>query len=127
VGPFETSYVVGGGMVTAAAPASRPVSCFTARCAGPPTSQVTFRLSASSTLPGALFAVTPATIVPLPGTATTVARVAIGVPPDARPGAYDVILTALVRGQVRTAGGTLRWSRPRRTPPRPAARPRACG
>jgi hypothetical protein len=162
-GPFETSYVVGGRMVTAAAPASRPVSCgpsltalydedpsptsdvwnvcsdsdgsslstvrdlgilrgasatapqgglanmpFTVRYAGPPTSQVTFRLSASSSLPGALFAVTPATIVPLPGVANTTAQVGIGVPASARPGPYEVTLTALVNGQIRTSVGTLR-------------------
>ncbi len=81
---------------------------FTVRYVGAPTSQVTFRLSASSTLPGALFAVTPATLVPLPGTETTIARVGIGVPADARPGDYDVTLTAVVNGQVRESVGTLR-------------------
>ena len=48
---------------------------FTVRYAGPPTSQVTFRLSALLGLPGALFAVTPATIVPLPGVVNTTAQV----------------------------------------------------
>jgi hypothetical protein len=81
---------------------------FTVRYVGAPTSQATFRLSASSTLPGALFAVTPATIVPLPGVTTTVAQVGIGVPAGARPGGYDVTLTAVVNGQVRTSEGTLR-------------------
>lgn len=80
---------------------------FTVRFAGPPTSQATFRLSAASTLPGALFAVTPAAIVPLPGAATTVARVGVGVPADARPGRYAVTLTAVVNGQVRESVGTL--------------------
>jgi hypothetical protein len=81
---------------------------FTVRYAGPPTSQVTFRLSASSSLPGALFAVTPATIVPLPGVVNTTAQVGIGVPANARPGTYDVTLTAAVNGQTRTSVGTLR-------------------
>jgi hypothetical protein len=81
---------------------------FTVRYAGAPTSQVTFRLSAASTLPGALFAVTPSTLVPLPGSATTIARVGIGVPADARPGSYDVTLTAVVNGQTRQSVGTLR-------------------
>ena len=81
---------------------------FTVRYVGTPTSQATFRLSASSTLPGSLFAVTPATIVPLPGVSTTVARVGIGVPAGARPGSYDVTLTAVLNGQIRTSVGTLR-------------------
>ncbi len=81
---------------------------FTVRYTGPPTSQITFRLSASSDLPGALFAVTPPTIVPLPGVTTTTARVGVGVPSTARPGSYDVTLTAVVNGQIRTSVGTLR-------------------
>ena len=81
---------------------------FTVRYAGPPTSQVTFRLSAASSLPGALFAVTPVSIVPLPGVVNTTAQVGIGVPANARPGTYDVTLTAAVNGQTRTSVGTLR-------------------
>jgi hypothetical protein len=62
---------------------------FTVGYEGPPTSQVTFRFSASSNLPGSLFAVTPGALVPPPGVTTTTARVGIGVPADARPGTYD--------------------------------------
>jgi hypothetical protein len=52
--------------------------------------------------------VTPATIVPLPGVVNTTAQVGIGVPANARPGTYDVTLTAAVNGQTRTSVGTLR-------------------
>ncbi len=81
---------------------------FTLRYVGAPAPGATFRMWASSTLPGALFAVTPATFVPFQGVGTTVARVGIGVPADARPGTYDVTLSAVLNGQIRESIGTLR-------------------
>jgi hypothetical protein len=160
-GQFTTSLFIGGRMVTAAAPASRPVVCgptltalydedpspatdvlgicedssvaattvthdlgvlgapsasaspgdlatlpFTLRFAGSATPLADFRLSAASTLPGALFAVTPDSLIPATN-GTSTALVAVGVPVRARAGTYDVTLTAKLGGQVRSAVGRL--------------------
>jgi hypothetical protein len=56
---------------------------FPLRYAGTTTPQADFSLAASSTLPGALFAVTPDSYLP-PTDGSTLARVAIGVPAGAR-------------------------------------------
>jgi hypothetical protein len=80
---------------------------FPVRYAGPASSQADFALSASSTLPGSLFAVTPDSYAP-PANGSTEARVAVGVPAGARPGAYKVTLTArLGNGQTRSATSDL--------------------
>jgi hypothetical protein len=83
------------------------VFSFPVRYAGPATPQADFALGASSTLPGSLFAVTPDSYSP-PANGSTEARVAVGVPAGARPGAYKVTLTArLGNGQTRTAASDL--------------------
>ena len=80
---------------------------FPVRFAGAASPQANFSLTASATLPGALFAVTPDTYLP-PTDGSTQARVAIGVPAGARPGIYDVTLTArLGNGQARSATSKL--------------------
>jgi hypothetical protein len=80
---------------------------FPIRFAGPASPQADFALSASSTLPGALFAVTPDAYLP-PADGSAQARVAVGVPAGARPGTYDVKLTArLGNGQARSATAKL--------------------
>jgi hypothetical protein len=66
-----------------------------------------FRLAAATTLPGATVAVTPATLAP-ENNSTSLAQVAVGIPPGARAGKYDVTLTArLANGQMRVGTGTL--------------------
>jgi hypothetical protein len=66
-----------------------------------------FRLAAATTLPGATVAVTPATLAP-ENNSTNLAQVAVGIPPGARAGKYDVTLTArLANGQTRVGTGTL--------------------
>ncbi len=80
---------------------------FPLRYAGPASPQANFALTASSTLPGGLFAVTPDTYAP-PANGSAEARVAVGVPADARPGTYKVTLTArLGNGQTRSATSDL--------------------
>jgi hypothetical protein len=80
---------------------------FPVRFAGVATPQANFSFTASSTLPGALFAVTPDSYLP-PTDGSTQARVAVGVPAGARPGTYDVTLTArLGNGQARSATAKL--------------------
>jgi hypothetical protein len=80
---------------------------FAVRYAGTGTSAADFRLTAATTLPGATVAVTPATLVPA-SNSTHLAQVAVGIPPGARPGRYDVTLTArLANGQTRAGTGTL--------------------
>jgi hypothetical protein len=80
---------------------------FPLRYAGTASPQASFSLVASSTLPGALFAVTPDTYLP-PTDGSTQARVAVGVPAGARPGTYEVTLTArLGNGQARSATSKL--------------------
>jgi hypothetical protein len=80
---------------------------FPLRYAGTASPQANFSLVASSTLPGALFAVTPDTYLP-PTDGSAQARVAVGVPAGARPGTYDVTLTArLGNGQARSATAKL--------------------
>jgi hypothetical protein len=66
-----------------------------------------FRLAATTKLPGATVAVTPATLAP-ENNSTSLAQVAVGIPPGARAGKYDVTLTArLANGQTRAGTGTL--------------------
>lgn len=89
--------VVQGGLATFA---------FPLRYAGVSSPQANFSLSAGSTLPGGLYAVTPDAYQP-PNEGSAEARVAVGVPAGARPGSYDVTLTARLGGQVRTATATL--------------------
>ena len=80
---------------------------FPLRYAGTASPQADFALTASSTLPGSLFAVTPDTYLP-PDDGSAQARVAVGVPAGARPGSYDVTLTArLGNGQMRSATAKL--------------------
>ena len=80
---------------------------FPLRYAGEASPQADFALTASSTLPGSLFAVTPDTYLP-PDDGSAQARVAVGVPAGARPGSYDVTLTArLGNGQTRSATASL--------------------
>ncbi len=80
---------------------------FLVRYAGPATPAADFRLSASTQLPGATAAVTPATLVPASNSPNLVS-VAVGIPAGARPGKYEVTLTArLANGQVRSGTGTL--------------------
>ena len=77
------------------------------RYAGSATPAADFRLSATSDLPGATVAVTPATLVPATDSANPVS-VAVGIPAGAKPGKYDVTLTArLANGQARAGTGTL--------------------
>jgi hypothetical protein len=96
---------------------------FPLRYAGPASPQADFALTASSTLPGALFAVTPDTYLP-PADGSSEARVAVGLPDGARPGAYKVTLTArLGNGQTRSATGDLTV----RAAPRAAAAGGAAG
>ena len=80
---------------------------FPVRYAGAASPQANFSLSATSTLPGALFAVTPDAYLP-PTNGQTQAKVAVGVPAGAKPGTYDVKLTArLGNGQTRSATAKL--------------------
>ena len=66
-----------------------------------------FHLSATTGLAGATVAVTPEELTPKTDS-TSSAVVAVGVPNGARPGNYDVTLTAkLANGQTRAAAGTL--------------------
>ena len=93
---------------------------FPLRYAGQASSQADFALTASSTLPGSLFAVTPDTYLP-PDDGSAQARVAVGVPAGARPGSYNVTLTArLGNGQTRSATASLTV---RPAPPGAAAGP----
>jgi hypothetical protein len=80
---------------------------FAVRYAGFAIPEADFRLTATTTLPGATVAVTPATLVPESNSAS-LAQVAVGIPPGARAGEYDVTLTArLANGQTRAGTGTL--------------------
>ena len=80
---------------------------FTLRWNGFQASQAPFRLTATTALAGASVAVTPETLVP-PANSTTKAVVAVGIPPGARPGSYDLTLSArLANGQSRSAVGRL--------------------
>jgi hypothetical protein len=99
------------GVLTPAAQAAVPgelaTFTFPVRYAGAASPQADFALTAGSTLPGSLFAVTPDTFQP-PNDGSLQARVAVGVPPTARPGDYDVTLTArLGNGQTRAGTGRL--------------------
>lgn len=98
--------VVNGAL--ASGPAGRVETLpFLVRYAGTATPAADFRLSASTDLPGATVAVTPATLVPATDSAA-VASVAVGIPAGARPGRYGVTLTArLANGQARSGSGTL--------------------
>jgi hypothetical protein len=97
---------------------------FPLRYAGVASPQANFALTASSTLPGGLFAVTPDAYPP-PTDGSSEARVAVGVPAGARPGTYKVTLTArLGNGQTRSGTGTLTV---RAAPPTPAAQGAAGG
>ena len=80
---------------------------FLVRYAGTATPAADFRLTATTELPGASVAVTPGTLVPPTDSANPVA-VAVGIPAGAKPGRYDVTLTArLANGQARAGTGTL--------------------
>jgi hypothetical protein len=90
-----------------AVPGELATFTFPVRYAGQASPQADFALTAGSTLPGSLFAVTPDTYQP-PNDGSLQARVAVGVPATARPGSYDVRLTArLGNGQTRSATGSL--------------------
>ena len=80
---------------------------FLVRYAGTATPAADFRLTATSELPGAGVAVTPGTLVPATDSANPVS-VAVGIPAGAKPGRYEVTLTArLANGQTRAGTGTL--------------------
>ena len=80
---------------------------FALRFAGAERHPLEFRLTARTALPGASVAVTPSTIGPS-SSGTIRADVAVGIPPGARAGTYDVTLTArLANGQARAGTGTL--------------------
>ena len=80
---------------------------FALRFAGAERDPLEFRLTARTALPGASVAVTPSTIGPFTS-GTIRADVAVGIPPGARAGTYDVTLTArLANGQARAGTGTL--------------------
>ena len=80
---------------------------FLVRYEGTATPAADFRLSAITELPGATVAVTPSSLVPTTDSAA-VASVAVGIPAGAKPGKYDVTLTArLANGETRTGTGTL--------------------
>ena len=69
--------------------------------------QTIYGLTAASALPGAALAVTPGTVAPATDS-TSQALVAVGIPAAARPGTYDVTLTArLANGQTRRGVGRL--------------------
>ena len=93
--------------VLAAGPVSAPRGSlatvpFTLRYAGPAGTAANFSLAATTTLPGATAVPNPPTLAP-PANSDTVIPVAVGVPPSAAPGGYDVTFTArLANGQVRT-------------------------
>lgn len=80
---------------------------FTVRYAGTTTPLASLALSATTTLPGAVAAPNPGTL--LPGSdSSTVVPVAIGIPSNAAPGTYDVTLTAkAVLGLSRVTTGKL--------------------
>jgi hypothetical protein len=80
---------------------------FTLRYAGTAVVTANFALSASTTLPGAVAAPNPGSVLPETNS-DTVVPVAIGVPSNAAPGTYDVTLTAkAVLGPTRVATGKL--------------------
>lgn len=101
---------------TNAAPGTVVGVPFTLRYTGAPAPAVNFSLTASSALPGAVVAVTPATLTPV-GAGDTPVVVAVAVPADAPAGTYGVTLTAsLANGQVRTGTGTVTVVRPAPAP-----------
>jgi hypothetical protein len=99
--------VLGGSATGSGAPGSLVSVPFTLRYAGNATASANFALAATTTLPNAVLAVTPGALAPA-SNSDTQALVAVGVPAGARPGTYDVTLTArLANGQTRTRTGTL--------------------
>ncbi|MGD9570699.1 MAG: hypothetical protein AB7V62_02285 [Thermoleophilia bacterium] len=99
---------------------------FTVRHAGPGTPP-TLALAASTTLPGAAAAPSPATVAPTPGGAHQ-ALVVLGIPAGTAPGAYDLTLRATATGgRIReaTARVVVRAPAVAAPAPAPAARPRA--
>ena len=80
---------------------------FTLRFAGATAGPgVIYGLTATSTLTGASLAVTPPSLAPATDR-TSEAVVAVGIPAGARPGTYDVTLTARLGGQARRGVGRL--------------------
>ncbi len=80
---------------------------FILRYAGTAGGASVFALSASTTLPGAVAAPTIDSLTPAANSDNPVS-VAVGVPPNAAPGTYNVTLTATqITGQVRTGTGKL--------------------
>jgi hypothetical protein len=110
-GNGSTTFIRDLGVLDGAAGSGPPggveVVPFVVRYVGTSIPAADFRLSASTELAGATVAVTPATLVP-PTNSASLAQVAVGIPPGARPGRYAVTLTArLANGQVRAGTGTL--------------------
>ena len=89
------------------APGSLAIVPFTVRYVGDAVPTVTPRFSATTTLPQATIAVTPEAVTP-PSDSDTSVFVAVGVPAGARPGTYDVTLTADDSGTTRVGVGRLR-------------------
>ena len=80
---------------------------FILRYAGTAGGASVFALSASTTLPGAVAAPTIDSLTPATNSDNPVS-VAVGVPPNAAPGTYNVTITATqITGQVRTGTGKL--------------------
>ena len=100
--------ILSGGATGAGEAGSLVSVPFTLRYAGSTAGPgVIYGLEARSTLTGARLAVTPPSLTPATDS-TSQAVVAVGIPAGARPGTYDVTLTAgLDTGQTRTGVGRL--------------------
>ncbi len=95
------------GAAASGSPGGLAAMAFELRFAGSASPLANFALTATTTLPGAAVAVTPDALIPAANGASQ-ARAAIGIPPGARAGTYDVTLTArLANGQTRTGVGRL--------------------
>ena len=105
-GPTRDLGVLNGAVASGVPGGVRSLT-FAVRYAGSAAPAADFRLSATTELPGATVAVTPGTLVP-DSDSTSAVSVAVGIPAGARPGRYDVTLTArLANGQARAGTGTL--------------------
>lgn len=95
------------GAPESAQPGERATVPFVLSYAGAATPEADFRLAATTTLPGAAPTSTPGTLVPA-ADSTNPVQVGVPVPAGARPGSYEVALTArLANGQTRRAVSTL--------------------
>jgi hypothetical protein len=108
----------GSGGETTVAPGATATVPFTLRYVGD--AGPSFALSASTAVPGAAIAPSPAVLTPAaPGFQD--ATVTVAVPAGTAPGAYAVALTATVGGQARTAKGTVHVTAPASTTAAPGS------